>query len=100
MNAEKIKEYINAFYPNNQPPQLIEGFEEALIGFSQGPNGLIAIYSECLCAEIISFSKVEHQDDVYWYLDSILKKSLENMGTTRPLILEDIGFPRAGLEID
>ena len=96
MNREKINAYLEAFYPHDQNVLLLDGFDEALIGFSHGPNGLVAIYSECLCIEILmnNMDKFEAVE----YFDYNVTKRLEAMSNERPIILEDIGFPRAGIE--
>lgn len=96
MNRKKINEYLQAFYPHDQNVSLLDGFDEALIGFAYSPNGLVAIYSECLCIEILmndmdKFEAVE-------YFDYHITKNLEEMNNKRPIILQDIGFPRAGIE--
>jgi hypothetical protein len=94
LNKNQIESFIDSFYPKHNP-KLIDGFEQALIGFAPGPNGLVAIYSELLCIEILS--KTMEKEDAYEYLDLTLKKQVESMGYQRPMILEDIGFPRVGI---
>lgn len=96
MNREKINAYLEAFYPHDKNVLLLDGFDEALIGFSPGPNGLVAVYSECLCIEILMKSMDKPEAVERFYYDVTIK--LEEMSNERPIILEDIGFPRAGIE--